>query len=385
MDDLFRFVLLRPSNLPSSGDLKTLEPRRPRRHGPAAGGAQARGRVASVRARGPERRRADLRRGRGARPGGARGPSAAARRRARDGARRDGIGPGGARSRTEFVDDERRLADTLVATKLVSDSAGTDARGLADAARGYDAIRAAAAGRDPVALRPLVMPAFGPAAGPGAPGGAPREFPDRRLTAGARVAPASPPDDAAAMHETGLGTGEAVERLDETLAALSALPAESFCGPGSASAPQPLIRSPRSTAEAIPTPARTRPPAACGLRGGSRQPCRTSRPGRAARLRRWGSTPRRWPCPRSSRGCRSCARRASGRPDWLAAEGARHPPARRCLARHRTGQRLRRTAGLKTCRRATATSDRSASATCSWSSSTSCATRAATSRTWRTC
>src|SRR5437773_778442 len=60
--------------------------------------------------------------------------------------------------KADFKADEQHLADTLVATKLVSDSADTDARGLAGAAQGYDAIRRAAEGADPVALRPLQMP-----------------------------------------------------------------------------------------------------------------------------------------------------------------------------------------------------------------------------------
>jgi hypothetical protein len=57
-----------------------------------------------------------------------------------------------------FGEDAQRLADTLVATKIVSGSAGTDARGLAMAAQGYDALASAAGGADPVRLRALVVP-----------------------------------------------------------------------------------------------------------------------------------------------------------------------------------------------------------------------------------
>jgi hypothetical protein len=54
-----------------------------------------------------------------------------------------------------FDDDEQRLADALVATKLLSDSMRCDAPELAQYAQGCDAIRRAAAGTDPIGLRPL--------------------------------------------------------------------------------------------------------------------------------------------------------------------------------------------------------------------------------------
>ncbi len=59
--------------------------------------------------------------------------------------------------------DSRRVAETLVATRLAADSAGTDSRGLAAAAQGYDVIQRAARGQDPVGLRPLAMPVLGEA------------------------------------------------------------------------------------------------------------------------------------------------------------------------------------------------------------------------------
>ena len=61
---------------------------------------------------------------------------------------------------SEFIADEKQLADTLVAMKLLSDSTGGDAPGLALVARGYDAIRLAASGRDPIALRVLSVADF---------------------------------------------------------------------------------------------------------------------------------------------------------------------------------------------------------------------------------
>ncbi len=62
---------------------------------------------------------------------------------------------------TSLPASERRVVDTLVATELVGDPAGTDTRTLAAAAQGYDVIRRAAAGQDPIGLRPLSMPAIG--------------------------------------------------------------------------------------------------------------------------------------------------------------------------------------------------------------------------------
>jgi len=54
-----------------------------------------------------------------------------------------------------FANDETRLADSLIAMKLLSDSKQGDAPALAQYAQGYDAIRRAAAGTDPMKLRPL--------------------------------------------------------------------------------------------------------------------------------------------------------------------------------------------------------------------------------------
>jgi hypothetical protein len=50
------------------------------------------------------------------------------------------------------------VSDTLVALKLLSSSLGRDTADLTTIARGYDAIAQTAAGVDPVALRPLVLP-----------------------------------------------------------------------------------------------------------------------------------------------------------------------------------------------------------------------------------
>ncbi|MBA3461242.1 MAG: hypothetical protein H0T46_14860 [Deltaproteobacteria bacterium] len=56
-----------------------------------------------------------------------------------------------------FAREHRAIADSLVAMKLLSGSRGSDAAGLAWLARGYDAIRSAAEGRDPIVLRTLLV------------------------------------------------------------------------------------------------------------------------------------------------------------------------------------------------------------------------------------
>jgi hypothetical protein len=78
----------------------------------------------------------------------------------------------------KFGEEEALLADSLVAMKLLSDSSGGDAAGLAVVAQGYDAIRLAAAGQDPVVLRVLSIGDF-PAAsrGDANPSGSPTSSP----------------------------------------------------------------------------------------------------------------------------------------------------------------------------------------------------------------
>jgi hypothetical protein len=176
MDDLFRFVLLRPANLPDSGEVKVLDA--PSIDSGMSRAAARREAVQLLTSGEMVRRTEEL------------GDAATAL------AVHDALagGPQPAETVRElvrqvsgsdvadlvasdgFVRDEGRLADVLVATKLVSDSAGADARGLAAAAQGYDAIRALADGADPVGLRPLAMPAF--RSGDQKDAG----FPDRRLS-----------------------------------------------------------------------------------------------------------------------------------------------------------------------------------------------------------
>jgi hypothetical protein len=108
-----------------------------------------------------------------------------------------------------FDEEEARLADSLVAMKLLSDSAGGDAPGLARIAQGYDAIRLVAGGRDPVTLRVLTIDE----APPGAP---PKENPDDR---GHEPKPEPPKDEKPARD---------VKRLQQAMAALKGIPAASF-------------------------------------------------------------------------------------------------------------------------------------------------------------
>jgi hypothetical protein len=160
MDDLFRFVLLRPADLPDEDEVKVLEPKDvDTDQGRAVARREA---VAWLRSHRAVQRSEEL--DQGALALAVRSALVAGPRPLADVTQVVG-------SFTEtsladlvaddrFTSDEQRLADTLVATKLVSSSADTDARGLAATAQGYDALRRAAGGADPVALRPLVMPSF---------------------------------------------------------------------------------------------------------------------------------------------------------------------------------------------------------------------------------
>ncbi len=61
---------------------------------------------------------------------------------------------------------QRRVADTLVSVELVGHADDVDVAMLAAAAQGYDVLCRAAAGQDPVGLRPLAMPRIGVAESP---------------------------------------------------------------------------------------------------------------------------------------------------------------------------------------------------------------------------
>lgn len=108
---------------------------------------------------------------------------------------------------TKFAAEAKRLADSLVAMKLLSNSCGADAPVLASILQGYDAIRLAADGRDPVLLRTLSLPEFQPGNGADRP-------PDGRP--GSSVPALSQPDV------------DSFTRLDKAIETLRTVPALGF-------------------------------------------------------------------------------------------------------------------------------------------------------------
>lgn len=224
MEDLFRFVLLRPANLPDSSEVSVLQP--PSLDLTSSRAAARRQAAQLLNSDGVLRRTEDLTEVTTAlavRAALLEGPRSAEdlSQIVLDVSGRtvsDLVG-----SET-FAADRGHLADTLVATKLVSDSAETDARGLGLAAQGYEAIRSLADGADPVSLKPLAMPAIADPAKDGTP-----TFPDRRL---AVPEPAGPGDvDTSADDrddETTDPVTEKIERLDTAIAALSRVRAADF-------------------------------------------------------------------------------------------------------------------------------------------------------------
>lgn len=124
-----------------------------------------------------------------------------------------------------FAAEELAVADTLVASKLVSGWADIDAAGLASAAQGYDVLRRAAAGEDPVALRPLQMPAEGVRRDP--PAGGNGNDDDDREDAGGRTdrdeEPKEPDTGPALRHAR-----EQEQRFDAALQSLRGIRAAAF-------------------------------------------------------------------------------------------------------------------------------------------------------------
>ena len=228
MDELFRFLMLRPANLPAPADVQVLSPR-----AIDAGAAKAVARrqaVELLRGGPPVRRVDELAHGPMAlavRAALAEGPRSLADVRAV--VKQYEAGPlATIVAGDTFQADEVSLADTLVATKLVSDSAQTDARGLAAAAQGYAAGRRAAGGGDPGALRPLQMPDF-------AADGKKPELPSRRLVdKPSEQHPAPPVEPPADPRE------QQVANIDAAITALGSIRAGDFSSPtseGAAAAP----------------------------------------------------------------------------------------------------------------------------------------------------
>ena len=158
MDDLARFIVLRPPNLPDGDEVQVLAPAS---IDVGQGPRQARQQALDVLGSDGAVRRVD-----GLQAGSvAVAVQLALSSRSLSLAELDelvtaatGRGVDQLVADASFSAEESAVADTLVATKLVSGWADVDAAGLAAAAQGYDALRRAADGADPVVLRPLQMP-----------------------------------------------------------------------------------------------------------------------------------------------------------------------------------------------------------------------------------
>lgn len=109
-----------------------------------------------------------------------------------------------------FAADEARLADSLVAMKLLSNSSGADAPTLAKLAQGYHAIRLAASGRDPVTLPVLTLDDEVVVHSPKEPAEPPQQ----------------PPQPAPPSHDP--DPNKKIREIDVAIAALKALPAAGF-------------------------------------------------------------------------------------------------------------------------------------------------------------
>ncbi|MFM0389281.1 hypothetical protein [Paraburkholderia dipogonis] len=210
MDDLFRFLMLRPANLPSPDDVKTLVPSFVKQGAnrdvarKAAAGFVAQGSVLSSTDR-LAFTSAALAVAAALRPGPlpAKDVSVIIEKQA-------GRPAGEVVANVRFGADEARLADSLVAMKLLSDSSGGDAPGLALLAQGYDAIRQVTSGRDPVSLRVLSLPAFAANAQIGEP-----PVKDTGLSK-------------SAMAPEGSDPLAAIRQLDAAIATLRTVPASGF-------------------------------------------------------------------------------------------------------------------------------------------------------------
>ena len=214
MNDLFRFVMLRPSDLPKTDALKPLvSTALEASSNPAVQRRQA---AAYVTKNAPDMRAERLKFGEVAAAvyqALANGPVKAAKIETLV---KSATGSDAAAlvAKAEFTAEEQTLTNWLVALKLVSGSFGADAAGLAKLAQGYDAITLLTTGRDPLALRPLYLPDTS-AKDKAAPAAAPE--------AGqwGRVAPAPAPAKPA-PHD------QSIARLDQAIAALTSLSTSDF-------------------------------------------------------------------------------------------------------------------------------------------------------------
>ncbi|TPX00692.1 hypothetical protein FJ656_31490, partial [Schumannella luteola] len=162
MDDLFRFLMMRPADLPVSGDIRVLTSDKV---DPADGPKARRQAAAVLAAKDAVHTIEQVPLG-----GLARDVAAAIGTSVLDAdAAAALVEERTQRTAQQLVADPAfdpavaRIDDTLVAVKVLSGSAEVDARGLALAAQGFDAIRRIAEGAAEVRLRPLVVPLDPPA------------------------------------------------------------------------------------------------------------------------------------------------------------------------------------------------------------------------------
>ncbi|HEY2053636.1 MAG TPA: hypothetical protein VGH14_06845 [Solirubrobacterales bacterium] len=158
MNDLFRFVLARPANLPDKDETNTLK-------APfltsGVGWARARALAAEAVEKGKvlgaheELPDADLARAVVELLRAGPRPAAEIEKLVED---RSGKALGPFTEVKRFAKEVEEVSSTLVALKLLSHSIGRDTADLTTIARGLDAISRAAEGIDPVRLRPLVLP-----------------------------------------------------------------------------------------------------------------------------------------------------------------------------------------------------------------------------------
>jgi hypothetical protein len=120
-----------------------------------------------------------------------------------------------------FKAEQVRIVDTLAAMKLLSDSSGGDAAGLAQIEQGYDAITLVAEGRDPVGLRVLGFDGF-------------------PLDPVPPPVPGSPPKPPVVNDFV-----KALSNVEQAISAIRAVPASGFVGPAATGGAGTTRRGPR--------------------------------------------------------------------------------------------------------------------------------------------
>jgi hypothetical protein len=138
-----------------------------------------------------------------------------------------------------FVAEEVRLVDTLVTMKLLSDSSGADAPALLQITQGYQAIRLAASGRDPVSLPVLFIEDFVAA-----------DSVSQPLPAITQSSPGQLADDPVDLQKQ-------IDKIDAALAALGTLPAAGFEAPATRETETAQLRQLDSRLAALERPSET--------------------------------------------------------------------------------------------------------------------------------